>query len=314
MNLALDFSFYNWDLISNFVLKGLYFSLMLTLVATIGGVLFGTVLALMRLSGKSLGMDCAEVWLKLEHLQVSGSFKARGMLNRLLAQPIPASGVIVASGGNAGIATAAAALTWSLLEYWTRGHASLLGAASGAVSGAVSAVAGPAPHVAVVDHDDGPYRGAVARPEADHRPDAVTLLVAHGSRNARATADHTALCNAVADESGRTVRPAFLEISEPSIGDAVDAAVRDGARVVIVVPLFVHAGPLALAVVLGGVGITYLWSLGSPVYYGTKIEWRVLWPPLQTAVFSILALVLTATVYPVIHTRRLETVEVLRST
>lgn len=44
----LDFSFYNWDLISNFVLKGLYFSLMLTLVATIGGVLFGTVLALMH--------------------------------------------------------------------------------------------------------------------------------------------------------------------------------------------------------------------------------------------------------------------------
>jgi threonine dehydratase len=40
---------------------------------------------------------------------VSGSFKARGMLNRLLANPIPRSGVIVASGGNAGIATAAAA-------------------------------------------------------------------------------------------------------------------------------------------------------------------------------------------------------------
>ena len=49
------------------------------------------------------------MWLKLEHLQVGGSFKARGMLNRLLANPIPASGVIVASGGNAGIATAAAA-------------------------------------------------------------------------------------------------------------------------------------------------------------------------------------------------------------
>ena len=48
----LDFSFSNWDLISNFVLKGLYFSLILTLVATVGGVLFGTVLALMRLSGK----------------------------------------------------------------------------------------------------------------------------------------------------------------------------------------------------------------------------------------------------------------------
>jgi glutamate/aspartate transport system permease protein len=52
MDLGLDFSFYNWELISNFVLKGLYFSLLLTLVATLGGVIFGTVLALMRLSGK----------------------------------------------------------------------------------------------------------------------------------------------------------------------------------------------------------------------------------------------------------------------
>ncbi len=64
---------------------------------------------LWKLPGAALGVDCAEVWLKLEHLQVGGSFKARGMLNRLLAHPIPASGVIVASGGNAGIATAAAA-------------------------------------------------------------------------------------------------------------------------------------------------------------------------------------------------------------
>jgi threonine dehydratase len=62
-----------------------------------------------KLPGKALGVDCAEVWLKLEQLQTSGSFKARGMLNRLLSNPIPPSGVIVASGGNAGIATAAAA-------------------------------------------------------------------------------------------------------------------------------------------------------------------------------------------------------------
>lgn len=52
MNLQIDFSFYSWDLISNFVLKGLYFSLMLTVIATLGGVLFGTLLALMRLSGR----------------------------------------------------------------------------------------------------------------------------------------------------------------------------------------------------------------------------------------------------------------------
>ncbi|OZA53760.1 MAG: threonine dehydratase, partial [Acidovorax sp. 17-64-282] len=64
---------------------------------------------LMRVSGRSLGVDCGEVWLKLEHLQVAGSFKARGMLYRLLANPVPESGVIIASGGNAGIAVAAAA-------------------------------------------------------------------------------------------------------------------------------------------------------------------------------------------------------------
>ncbi|RYZ10753.1 MAG: threonine/serine dehydratase [Comamonadaceae bacterium] len=64
---------------------------------------------LWKLPGAALGVACTEVWLKLEHLQVGGSFKARGMYNRLLANPIPDSGVIVASGGNAGIATAAAA-------------------------------------------------------------------------------------------------------------------------------------------------------------------------------------------------------------
>ncbi|QMV72314.1 amino acid ABC transporter permease [Comamonas piscis] len=52
MNLNLDFSFYNWDLIQNFVIKGLVFSVMLTIVATLGGIFFGTLLALMRLSGK----------------------------------------------------------------------------------------------------------------------------------------------------------------------------------------------------------------------------------------------------------------------
>ena len=48
----LDFSILNWPLIQNFILKGLWFSIMLTLVATLGGIFFGTLLALMRLSGK----------------------------------------------------------------------------------------------------------------------------------------------------------------------------------------------------------------------------------------------------------------------
>lgn len=52
MNLNIDWSFFTWELFSNFVLKGLYFSLILTVIATAGGILLGTVLALMRLSGK----------------------------------------------------------------------------------------------------------------------------------------------------------------------------------------------------------------------------------------------------------------------
>ena len=48
----LDFSLLNWALIQNFILKGLWFSITLTVVATLGGIFFGTLLALMRLSGK----------------------------------------------------------------------------------------------------------------------------------------------------------------------------------------------------------------------------------------------------------------------
>jgi glutamate/aspartate transport system permease protein len=49
---ALDFTFLNWNVVSNFILKGLIFSVQLTLVAMIGGIALGTALALMRLSGK----------------------------------------------------------------------------------------------------------------------------------------------------------------------------------------------------------------------------------------------------------------------
>jgi threonine dehydratase len=47
---------------------------------------------------------------KLEYMQYAGSFKTRGMLNRMLAAgPLPAAGVVAASGGNAGLAAAYAA-------------------------------------------------------------------------------------------------------------------------------------------------------------------------------------------------------------
>jgi glutamate/aspartate transport system permease protein len=46
----LDLSFFNWDVISNYVLKGFYFTLFLTAVSTVGGIFFGTLLALMKLA------------------------------------------------------------------------------------------------------------------------------------------------------------------------------------------------------------------------------------------------------------------------
>ena len=50
--MTLDFGFLTWELLSSYVLKGLIFSIQLTLVAMIGGIALGTVIALMRLSGK----------------------------------------------------------------------------------------------------------------------------------------------------------------------------------------------------------------------------------------------------------------------
>src|SRR4026209_2913849 len=50
----------------------------------------------------------AEVWLKCENLQVTGSFKVRGATNRLLALPAEERrhGVVAASSGNHGVAVA----------------------------------------------------------------------------------------------------------------------------------------------------------------------------------------------------------------
>ena len=48
----LDFGFLSGDVVSSFILKGLVFSVQLTLIAMVGGIALGTVLALMRLSGQ----------------------------------------------------------------------------------------------------------------------------------------------------------------------------------------------------------------------------------------------------------------------
>ncbi len=63
----------------------------------------------MRVEAGQLGEQNPPLWLKLESLQVTGAFKARGALNSLLASEIPAAGVCAASGGNHGQAVAWAA-------------------------------------------------------------------------------------------------------------------------------------------------------------------------------------------------------------
>jgi threonine dehydratase len=57
------------------------------------------------------GLAAGPLVLKLEQLQHSGSFKARGAFTNLLRREIPAAGVVAASGGNHGAAVAYAAGT-----------------------------------------------------------------------------------------------------------------------------------------------------------------------------------------------------------
>ena len=55
-------------------------------------------------------LPAAKLTLKLELLQHSGSFKARGAFANVLTREVPEAGVVAASGGNHGAATAYAAM------------------------------------------------------------------------------------------------------------------------------------------------------------------------------------------------------------
>jgi len=63
-----------------------------------------------EVEGSDFGLNGAKLILKLELLQHSGSFKARGAFTNLLMRKIPAAGVVAASGGNHGVAVAFAAM------------------------------------------------------------------------------------------------------------------------------------------------------------------------------------------------------------
>ena len=58
-----DLTFLNWDILQKFVVGGFVFSVQLTVIATLGGIFFGTLLALMRLSGKPLLMAPATFYV-----------------------------------------------------------------------------------------------------------------------------------------------------------------------------------------------------------------------------------------------------------
>ena len=64
-----------------------------------------------EVNGADFGLHVASLTLKLELLQHTGSFKARGAFCNLLSRPLPAAGVVAASGGNHGVAVAFAAHT-----------------------------------------------------------------------------------------------------------------------------------------------------------------------------------------------------------
>ena len=63
-----------------------------------------------EIDGAELGVPGVRLTLKLEQLQHSGSFKARGAFSNLLQRPVPEVGVVAASGGNHGAAVAYAAM------------------------------------------------------------------------------------------------------------------------------------------------------------------------------------------------------------
>ena len=52
--MSFDFSFFSGQMLQDYLLRGLLFSLQLTVIATVGGIVLGTLLALMRLSGNRL--------------------------------------------------------------------------------------------------------------------------------------------------------------------------------------------------------------------------------------------------------------------
>mmetsp|Transcript_12032 Transcript_12032/g.38324 ORF Transcript_12032/g.38324 Transcript_12032/m.38324 type:complete len:151 (+) Transcript_12032:126-578(+) len=71
------------------------------------------------------------------------------------------------------------------------------------------------------------------------------IIVDHGSRREESNKRHESLCRAYASTRARPnwiVRPAHMELAQPSIADAFDDCVREGCELVVCHPLFLGPG------------------------------------------------------------------------
>ena len=71
------------------------------------------------------------------------------------------------------------------------------------------------------------------------------VLVSHGSRRQASNDEVIALSNVISEEMKKDfpiVKAGFLELAEPSIPDAIDICVQQGATDVVIVPYFLSAG------------------------------------------------------------------------
>lgn len=76
----------------------------------------------------------------------------------------------------------------------------------------------------------------------NNAPSTVVVVAAHGSRADAANTAHREVVEGLAGVVSSPVAPAFLELAVPSIPDAIDRAVAEGAATVLVLPYFLHPG------------------------------------------------------------------------
>ena len=187
----------------------------------------------MPLERQAWGID-AQIVLKLEQFQHTGSFKPRGAFNRILTHTIPEAGLIAASGGNHGVAVAYVAqqlgyhaeifvpelcspVKVERLRHY--GAQVRMVGADYAEALAASQARATQTHALIVHAYDQPEvvagQGTVGREMAEHIPELDTILVAVGGGG---------LLGGIASWFGREVRVVGVEPEHaPTLYSALQA-------------------------------------------------------------------------------------------